>query len=202
MFLKIDAAGILLSCILALTILASGAVAIDNLIANPDFDAGTEGWNLGGLSGGAVADMSAVAGGLAGQCLFINIDAVGDAGYKPEIHSPNFAVEQDMVYTLAVWVKTEAGVERELNISFEQNHDPWDGPGETFTINDQWAEYYLTPVMPFSDPDMVVHFGTQQLMGDLWIDHIRVYQGDYVSDVASVSPADSLATKWGQIKSR
>ncbi len=200
---KISTAGVLLSGILALTMLISGAAAIDNLVANPDFDVDIEGWSLGNLVDGAVAEMLFEANGFVGGCLYVKIDGVGDAGYKPEIHSPAFAVEQDKVYTLALWAKTGTGITRDLNIAFEQDHDPWDGPGETFVVNDQWTEYYHSPVMPFTDDNVVIHLGTQQQMGDVWVDNVRVYQGDYVAeDLVPVTPIGGLTTAWGQIRSR
>lgn len=202
----------LLSGMLVLTMLILGAAAdeeIENLVSNADFEAGTAGWSLGNVVDGAIAVMKVEKKGFLDECLYIEIDAVGDAGYKPEIHSPSFAVENGELYTVALWAKTEEGVKRDISIKFEQNHDPWGGPSQTFNITEEWTEYHHSPVMPFDDANMVIHIGTQQQMGDIWIDHVRVYKGKYIEEDLegqpkriSVTPIGTRTATWGQIKSR
>lgn len=46
--------------------------------------------------------------------------------------------------------------------------------------------------------------GTQLQKEDIWLDHFRVYQGDFIEDDLSrpkaVEPTGKLATTWGELK--
>ena len=182
---------------------------IENLVSNPDFEEGTNGWklNVGGNSAGLI---KAEKGGVTGDfCLFAQIDAVGPDNWNPEIHSPSFEVKAGKIYTCAFWAKTEQGKTRPLYVKFEQL-DTWEGPSKTFTITDEWAEYYFSPNMTVqSPPSVVIHIAFQQQKEDVWLDHFRVYQGEYVEEKLpqpggkgiAVQPAGKLVTLWADIRS-
>jgi hypothetical protein len=58
-----------------------------------------------------------------------------------------------------------------------------------------------------SPPNVVIHIQFNNIKDDVWFDHFRVYQGEYVPEELgqpkiSVTPMGRLATAWGQIKSR
>lgn len=199
---KINLAGILLSSILALTMVVSGAMAADNMVANPDFEVDTEGWSIGSDYGSLSIDGPSFVGG--GNVLFAQIDSVGANSWEPEVHSPAFDLVNGTTYTYAFWAKTEPGATRALSCSFEQN-ETYVGIGEGITVTDEWVDYHFTGewVDPSSPPDVVIHIGFEFLLDDVWFSHFRVYEGDYVAEAASsVTPLNRLATAWGQIKSR
>jgi len=197
---KISIMGILL-LVLAL-MLASGAVAVENMVKNPDFDKDMEGWTLGCLTDGAAGELLLEAG-LMGNCMHAKIDALGNDGWEPEIHSPDFAVDNGKTYTIAFLAKTEAGKTRDLGVKFEQL-DIWGGPSGPVTVTDQWKDLHFTGVMDFqSPPNSVIHIQFEGSTADVWLDHFRVYPGDYVEEkLAPVTPTGRLTTVWGQIKSR
>ena len=197
-------------------VLASGATAIDdeieNMLTNPDFESGTAGWTMGSMADGAAGGISidnkedSPAG--FGQVFFAQIDGVGNDAWEPEIHSPSFDVELGEIYTVSLWAKTEPEVSRTIGVKFEQL-ETWTGPSKTFTITDEWAEYYFSPVMTMdSPPQVVIHIQFNNVKDDVWFAHFRVYEGEYVEEDLeglqriAVTPMERMATAWGKIKSR
>ena len=199
---KINLAGILLSSILAVTMVVSGAMAVDNIVANPDFEVDTEGWSIGADYGSLSIDGASFVGG--GNVLFAQIDSVGANNWEPEIHSPPFDLVTGTTYTYAFWAKTEPGLTRTLGPALEQL-ETYVSIGEEITVTDEWQEFHYTGewTHPTSPPQVVIHIGFQTQLGSVWFSHFRVYEGDFVEEaVSSVTPVDRLTTAWGQIKSR
>ena len=199
---KINLAGILLSSILAVTMVVSGAMAVDNIVANPDFEVDTEGWSIGADYGSLSIDGASFVGG--GNVLFAQIDSVGANNWEPEIHSPPFDLVTGTTYTYAFWAKTEPGLTRTLGPALEQL-ETYVSIGEEITVTDEWQEFYYTGewTHPTSPPQVVIHIGFQTQLGSVWFSHFRVYEGDFVEEAASsVTPVNRLTTAWGQIKSR
>lgn len=196
---------LLLAVLLLLVQTAMAGEEIENLVSNPDFDeGGTFGWSLN-TGGNSAGEMKAEKDGVVGDCAYVKIDAVGPDAWNPEIHSPKFDVEIDEVYTVSFWAKTEEGKTRPLGVKFEQL-DTWTGPSTTITITDEWTEYHFSPTMTMSSPPaVVIHIAFNNLKEDVWLDHFRVYQGEYVeeeelSETEAVEPVGKLTTTWGQIK--
>jgi hypothetical protein len=210
---KVSVIGILCLCGF-LTILLSNSVAtageVENILTNPDFDAETTDWTLGGLADGAAGELIAEkvkspVGGVSGNVLYAKIDGLGNDAWEPEIHSPAFDVKAGSIYTVSFWAKTEAGQVRPLLVKFEQL-DVWGGPSTVIdTITDDWAEYHYSPTMDISSPPQVVlHITFEGSTLDVWFDHFRVYEGDYVPEElgTAIKPIGKLGATWGYIKSR
>jgi hypothetical protein len=212
---KVSVIGLLcLSGLLSIILLSNGVVTagdIENLVTNPDFDLGTNGWTLGCLADGAAGlitteKVKPAVGGAQGDCLYAKIDGVGNDAHEPEIHSPAFDVKAGKVYTISLWAKTEAGKTRPLYVAFEQL-DTWQGVGATINITDEWTEYHTSPVMNVSSPpQVVIHIHFSFLKEDVWFDHFRVYLGEYIPEDISpkqaIEPIGKLGTTWGDIKSK
>jgi hypothetical protein len=210
---KVSIIGIL--CGLFLIILLSNGVAmakdIENLVTNPDFDLGTNGWTLGCLADGAAGELKTekvkpAVGGAQGDCLYAKIDGVGNDAHEPEIHSPQFDVTAGKVYTVSFWAKTEKGSVRPLFVKYEQL-DTWTGPGTTVNLTDEWTEYHYSPNMTMSSPPkVVIHLHFAFMKEDVWFDHFRVYEGEYVAEDISpkqaIEPVGKLGITWGYIKSK
>lgn len=179
---------------------------IENLVSNPDFDeGGIFGWNLG-TGGNSAGEMTVERNsGVINDCAYVKIDAVGPDAWNPEIHSPEFDVEAGEIYTVSFWAKTEDGMTRTIGVKFEQL-DTWVGPAQNFTLTDEWTEYHFSPTMTMSSPPaVVIHIQFNNMKGDVWLDHFRVYQGEYVEDELSegeqaVKAVDKLTIVWGQIR--
>ena len=199
---KVSVAGVLLSSLLVLTMSVSGAVAVDNMVTNPDLLVDTEGYSFGADYGTFLVDPSVP--GIVGNAGLAKVDSVGADNWQPELHSPTFDLEQGKTYTLAFWAKTEPGKTRDIGPRFEQL-DTWVGIGEDITIDDQWTDYHFTGewTHPSSPPQVVIHVAFNLMLEDVWFSHFRAYEGEYVEEVLTpVTPVDRLATAWGQIKSR
>jgi len=203
-------AGILLPCILVLTMLVSGAVAqdeeIENLLQNADFEIGLDGWTFGEKLSIDFDEEPIVEGG---SVAYAEVNNVGPEAWVPEIHSPQFNLENGKTYTFSFWAKAEAGSVRTLSPSFEQL-DTWVGIGTNITLSDEWQEFHHTGVWthPSSPPQVVVHIGFDLQLDNVWFSHFRVYEGDYVEEdiegqkKIAVTPAGRLPIVWGAIKNR
>lgn len=189
---------VLLSVMFTLTLIVSGAVAVDNMVANPNFEVDTEGWSIGADWASLYIDGP----GIVGNAVCAQIDSVGENAWEPEIHSPPFPLDLGTTYTMDFWAKTEPGLTRELVIKFEQL-DIWGGPSGPVTITDQWEHHHFTGESDFqSPPDSVIHIQFEFTLEDVWFSGFRVYEGEYVEpELAPVNPVDRLATAWGHIKS-
>ena len=194
--------GVLILMMLFSIILISGATAaITNMVGNPDFENGVEGWSIGADYGSLAIDESVTA--IVGKTLYAKIDKLGANAWEPEIHSPDFALDNGKTYTIDFWAKTEAGKTRNLMIKFEQL-DLWGGPSDTVTVTDNWQQLHITGVSDFqSPPNSVIHIQFEGSVDDIWFSHFRVYGGEYVAEVLSaVTPASKLATTLGEIRGR
>jgi hypothetical protein len=213
MRLRISIAGAFLSSVLALAILVSGAAAkddeIENLLSNPDFEKGLNGWSIGAEGVLSLVEKGDKPPGLEDyNGMLATINAVGADAWVPEIHSPAFDVEMGEQYTVDFWAKTEPECVRELGIKFEQL-DTWTGPATTINLTDEWQHFVYSPVMTMdSPPQVVIHIQFNFMLEDVWFMHFRVYQGEYVEEdleglpPRAVTSRDKLATAWGSIKSK
>ncbi len=191
-------------------VLVSGAAAIDdeieNLLTNPDFENGTQGWSIGAEGQLSIDNKEEAPTDY--PVMLAAINQVGAEDWNPEIHSPSFDVEIGEQYTVDFWAKTEPDVTRTLGVKFEQDQT-WVGPSTTVTLTDEWQIFIYSPVMTMdSPPQVVIHIQFNKQLEDVWFNHFRVYEGEYVEEDLeglqriAVTPIDRMATAWGKIKSR
>jgi len=204
--------GILLSCMFVLTMLVSGAAAqddeIENIVPNPDFLDGTNGWTISGGFGVLSVDNKEESP-TGTPVLMATINSVGAENWEPEIHSPSFPLKNGETYTYSFWAKAEEGSNRTLGPALEQL-ETYVSIGQGITLTDQWVEYHYTGIWthPTSPPQVVIHIGFQLQTDDVWFSHFRVYEGEYVEEEIdegpkiAVTPAHRLTTTWGKIKNR
>jgi len=172
-----------LSFILAFGNILTGQ-EIENLLVNPDFEEGANGWVLE-LHGdkGAVAQLvvdkkEALTGK---QCMLIDIQKLDGSGtwWHVGLNQP-VSVEAGKTYTLAVWAKTEPKKVRTILLAGGENHGPWANWGsKDFTISDEWAEYYTTWNQSVTDNNARIRIAVGQSRDNVWIDHVRFYVGEY-----------------------
>ncbi len=212
MYSKIGLAGGFLSIVLAIAMLVSTAAAKDddfeNLLTNPDFETGTNGWSISAQWGGlSIDDKEESPAGEDYAVMLATINGAGPDAWNPELHSPPFFVDAGEMYTLDFWAKTEEGVVRPLGIKFEQL-ETWTGPSTTTEVTEEWQLFSYSPVMTVqSPPNVVIHMAYNGALEDVWYSHFRVYEGEFVEEELggpkiAVSPKGRLATAWGQIKSK
>lgn len=197
-------------------VLISGATAIDdeieNLLTNPDFENGTQGWTIGSMADGAAGSISIDnkedSPAEFGQVMFVQIDGVGNDSWEPEVHSPKFDVEIGEQYTVDFWAKTEPDITRPIGVKFEQDQT-WVGPSTTVNLTGEWQLFSYSPIMTMdSPPQVVIHIQFNNIKENVWFAHFRIYEGEYVEEDLegrpriAVTPMDRLTTAWGEIKRR
>jgi hypothetical protein len=85
---------------------------------------------------------------------------------------------------------------------------PWDVyAAQEISLSKEWKEFFITFKMLVDDVNSRagVIMGTEKV--DVWVDHIRLYEGEYVSDIEGAEPqavesANKLATTWAALKNQ
>ena len=85
--------------------------------------------------------------------------------------------------------------------------DPWNEYAKKeIGLTEEWKEFFITFKMTADDVSTRagIIMGAEKV--DVWLDHIRLYEGEYVSDIEgaepqAVKPSDKLATIWATLKS-
>jgi len=188
----------------SLMIGASVSVAeVENIARNGDFEAGIAEWDLR-LSGDAVGEIrednqEAISGNL---CVYVDIASVaGTSAWHLSLYQDGHVIEENKVYTLAIWAKAEET--RPMSLYMEKKADPWDGYGrEDFEITQEWQEFWITFTAPISH-DVWLRIALGLSDTNLWVDNVRFYEGEYVEEAgpeSAVNPAGGLLTTWGEIR--
>ncbi len=97
---------------------------------------------------------------------------------------PGLVFENGKHYTFAAFLRCDSG-EQQIMLKPELDQAPNTGYGaETVTITDQWQEYYVTtPVFTGNVTPADVVFLMAYDAGTVWIDNVRLFEGDYVPPV-------------------
>ncbi len=197
----------------------NAAEELENLVINPDFTEGQNGWAM--FAGNAAATWAIQPKGGVGDdahCAFVDVTATdGGNWYTPNLYTSGFvALEKNTEYTCTFWARTEEGEEKGITLTIQRGADPWTRfTQEAFAINGEWAEYSMTWNHPetLGNGWVMIHTPGSDARGvakgKLWIDHVRVYRGEYQEDelsagetIKAAEPAGKLATSWGHIKTQ
>ena len=180
-----------------------------NLVKNPDFIDLQPGWALTVSSGVATLEIEK-RGGVSDntECAFIEITALPDPWWHIYIYQANIPLEKDKEYTYSVWAKTEVDESKEITLKVQRATDPWTAYiTKPSPIDDEWKEYWITWTQKETQANcqIIVFAGSAKLIGKdkLWLDHFRVYEGDYEEDELTPEAVDSLGkliTVWGDMK--
>jgi len=114
-------------------------------------------------------------------CLHITVTEANPNWWEIGLNQSGLMFENGKKYTLSAFLKCKEGT-LDINYKPELVGDPWTGfSEETFTMTEEWTEFSVTtPVMTenVSPAEIVFHVGFAA--GELWMDSIRFYEGDYV----------------------
>ena len=179
-----------------------------NLVKNPEFIDLQQGWSLRVVSGAATWEVEKKGGvGDDTECAFIEITALPDPWWNIYLYQINIPLEKDKKYTYGVWAKTEAGESKDIALKVQKNADGTNYITKPFSIDDEWKEYWVTWTQKETQANnvIIVFANSANLIGKdrLWLDHFRVYEGDYEEDELSPEAVDSLGkliTVWGDMK--
>jgi hypothetical protein len=178
---------------------------IKNIARNPSFEDGTVEWQLL-VTAPAAGKWESEKEGVAGKCVHITISAISGTDWHIEIHQSNQALKASQKYTFNFWAKTADKRIRVVGPGIEGlgGSDWW----ETFNIDEKWKEFSKTWVQA-AGGNATIHFGLGQSKDDVWLDHIRLYEGDYqkedleqFKEKQGIELKDKLATTWSNIKTQ
>lgn len=135
---------------------------------------------------------------------YIRITKAGNALGHIQLYQQPFTLEKGTTYTYSLWAKSE----KPRNVTMRIMHQgaPWTvyAP-KSINLSEEWKEFFITFDMPVDDVNSRagIIMGTEKV--DVWLDHIRLYEGKYVSDIEgaephAVQPTDKLTTTWASLK--
>ena len=192
----------------AIATLTYGAKPPDNILKNGDFDLSLEGWHHW-----THADAAALfqtegkkAEPIVGKKVaYIKISKAGGALGHIQLYQQPFTLEKGTTYTYNLWAKSEEP--RNVTMRIMHQGAPWNVySGKSINLSEDWKEFFITFEMPVDDVSSRagIIMGIEKV--DVWIDHVRLYEGEYVSDIEgaepqAVEPSDKLATIWATLKS-
>lgn len=180
----------------------------ENILKNGDFDLNLEGWHhwthaeatalfqTEGRKAEPVVGKKAV---------YVKISKAGGAIWHIQLYQQPFTLEKGTTYTFNLWAKSEKP--RTIQMRIIHQGDPWtEYAVKPINLSEEWQEFFVTFKMPVDDvssrADIIM--GAEKV--DVWIDHVRVYEGEFVSDIEdakpqTVEPANKLTTTWATLKS-
>ena len=198
---------ILLACFLAY----AQDEELENIIQNGDFEAQFQNW-LFWTQDGAVADRfidSKEIEPIDGRSVaYVKIEAqgAGGTGNQVQFYQGPFVLKEGRKYTLSVWMMGGEGGEQ-VSILVLKHENPWTNyVSKPITLKNEWDEYNLTFTQPVDDDMGRVDFFLGTTEGDIWIDHVRLYEGEYFNDGVRelpgqpVEPQSKLPITWGTIR--
>jgi hypothetical protein len=153
-----------------------------NLLTNGGFEDGVlDPWTGGGDVGSVMTVVdSSVTDPVEGEySLHIVVEEQGENVYDSQLKYTNLVFEAGKVYTLSAFIKSDD--EMQVRLKPQLSVSPYTGYGaQTFTVTNEWQEYYITtPPMPETANPAGLDFHLNYGVGELWIDGVRWYEGDY-----------------------
>lgn len=137
---------------------------------------------------------------------YISITKEGNAVGNIQFYQQPFTLKKNTTYTYSVWAKAENP--RKTTMRIMHQGAPWTVYSSlVMNVTEIWSEFILTFKMPVDDGNSRagIIMGTDKT--DVWLDHIRLYEGEHVQDVEgvephAVQPDAKLATTWSSLKRR
>jgi hypothetical protein len=180
----------------------------ENILKNGDFDLKLQGWHHW-----THADAAALfqtegkkAEPVAGKnAVYIKISKAGELWHIQFYQQP-FTLEKGTTYTYSLWAKSEKP--RSVVMRILHQGAPWNEYArKSINPSEEWKEFFITFKMTADDVNTRagIIMGVEKV--DVWLDHIRLYEGEYVSDIEgaepqAVKPSNKLATTWAALKGK
>ena len=160
---------------------------VENILVNEGFEDGVYEWpwdfydNTGAPAYVEVVTDDPIEGD---YCIHVVVPEAGTNTWDVGVVHRNIVLEQGKQYTFSAFMKTDGG---EIRVFFkpEQDGGSYTAYGaEIITINAEWKEYHVTtPVMNSTVDPAAATFHVAYDPGELWIDYVRFYEGEYVPSV-------------------
>ena len=203
-----------ISCFFVLLALFSFVILIyaakppENILKNGDFDLNLEGWHHWTHADAAAlfqTEGKKAEPVVGKKVAYIKISKAG-ALWHIQFYQQPFTLEKDTTYTYNLWAKSEKP--RTVVMRILHQGDPWNEYArQTINLSEEWKEFFITFKMPADDVSSRagIIMGAEKV--DVWLDHIRLYEGEFVSDIEgaepqAVDPSDKLTTTWAALKNQ
>ena len=178
----------------------------ENILKNGDFDLSLEGWHHWTHADAAAlfqTEGKKAEPVVGKKVAYVKISKAGELWHIQFYQQP-FTLEKGTTYTYSLWAKSE----KPRNITMRIIHQgaPWTVySGKSIRLSEDWKEFFITFEMPADDVSSRagIIMGAEKV--DVWLDHIRLYEGEYIADIEgaepqAVEPSDKLATTWATLK--
>lgn len=181
----------------------------ENILKNGDFDNKLDQWHLWThesanavfLTEGKKAEPI-----IGENVAYVNIVKGGDLVHHIQLYQQPFFLEKDTIYTYGLWAKSEKP--RNATMRIIHQGAPWNiYISQVIILTEAWKEFFITFTMPEDDANSRagIIMGTDR--NDVWVDHVRLYKGQFVQDIEgvephAVEPVNKLATTWATLKSQ
>ena len=179
----------------------------ENILKNGDFDLSLDGWHHWTHADAAALFQTE---GKKAEPIFgkkvayIKINKAGNALGHIQLYQQPFTLAEDLTYTYSLWAKSE----KPRNVTMRIMHQgaPWNVySGRSISLSETWKEFFITFEMPVDDVSSRagIIMGIEKV--DVWLDHIRLYEGEFVSDIEgaephAVEPLGKLTMAWAALK--
>jgi hypothetical protein len=183
--------------------------APENLLQNSDFEnVGTAPWTMWVEDATAQAVMSIdkkeqIDGDFS---LLIDVKKKG-GGKRVELHQNPLTLKKGLKITYAMWAKVIKDDVRSARLVCNHRADPWTGyTSKNIVITEEWTEFWSTFTMPDTDALAGIYVEMVDVPGQVWFDHFRLYEGDYIKEELGGKPKavdhkGKSAYTWGELKS-
>ena len=189
------------------TTLAYAEKLPDNILKNGDFDFNLEAWHHWTHADAAALfqpDGKKAEPVIGKKVAYVKISKAGNAVWHVQFYQQPFTLEKGTTYTYSLWAKSEKP--RTVVMRILHQGDPWNEYArQTINLSETWKEFFITFKMTGDDVSSRagVIMGAEKV--DVWLDHIRLYEGEFVADIdgaepQAVEPSDKLATTWAALK--
>lgn len=190
---------------------AIGEEELVNIVQNPSFENEFQAWSFW-TEGGAVAVQlidSKKEEPIEGRNVaYVEIDNGGTGKNHIQFYQGGLTLKAGKKYTLCVWAKSDG--DRPVELCVQHHVNPWTSyTRKQVTFTDSWNEYTVTFDQPEDDTNarVNIYLGLSDI--DVWIDHVRLYEGEYFDDEIRGKPEeqpvisqDRLIATWGKLKVR
>ncbi len=199
--------GLTLLALFSFVMFSFAATAPENILKNGDFDRKLEQWHHWTHVDAAALFQTEgkKAEPIVGKNVaYIKISKAGNAAWHIQFYQQPFTLEKGKTYTYNLWAKSETP--RTVKMRIIHQGAPWNEyASQQINLIEEWKEFFVTFKMPADDVNSRagIIMGGQKV--DVWLEHIRLYEGEFFSDIQGEQPKpvevkDKLTIKWAALK--
>ncbi|MCY4568242.1 MAG: carbohydrate binding domain-containing protein [Candidatus Poribacteria bacterium] len=189
------------------TTLAYAEKLPENILNNGDFDFNLEAWHHWTHADAAALfqpEGKKAEPVIGKKVAYVKISKAGNAVWHVQFYQQPFTLEKGTTYTYSLWAKSEKP--RTVVMRILHQGDPWNEYArQTINLSETWKEFFITFKMTGDDVSSRagVIMGAEKV--DVWLDHIRLYEGEFVADIdgaepQAVDPSDKLTMTWAALR--